>query len=368
MHRSIELGKKLAASLPWTKTPLIIGAPMRVFTGPETALAIFRAGGLGFIGPGTTPQSTSVDLEAVRSATSPVPIPPRTTRSSTSSSGPGPDSNSVLPVGVGFQIWNGDLPTATAAVESFRPAAAWLFAPRNGQTETDVWTTQLRGASPHTQIWLQVGTVREALEAARSRSPPDVLVIQGAEAGGHGRAVDGAGIITLIPEIADELGETKIPLVAAGGIADGRGVVAALGVGAAGVAMGTRFLASTEARVNKGYRDEVLRARDGAASTVRTQLYNHLRGTFGWPEQWSPRTVVNRSWVEHVEGVSFEELKRRHDQALKDGAAWGPEGRTATYAGVNVGLVREVKGAGEIVEEVRREAMDIIRGMQSWVE
>jgi nitronate monooxygenase len=193
-----------------------------------------------------------------------------------------------------------------------------------------------------------------------------VLVIQGAEAGGHGRAVDGTGFITLLPEIADAISGSGIPLIAAGGVADGRGVVAALGVGAAGVAMGTRFLASHEARIKKGYRDEVVRATDGGVNTVRTQLYNHLRGTFGWPEQWSPRTIVNRSWEEHKAGTGFDEIKKRHDEAVAKGdAAWGPEGWTATYAGANVGLIRSVAGAAEIVEGVRDEAANIIRALSS---
>jgi nitronate monooxygenase len=131
------------------------------------------------------------------------------------------------------------------------------------------------------------------------------------------------------------------------------------------VVMGTRFLAAREARIGKGYQDEVVRATDGARATVRTQLYNHLRGTFGWPDEFSPRTIVNKSWVEHDAGVGFEELKRRHDELLEEGGdkAWGPEGRTATYAGASVGLVRDVQGAGAIVETVRSDAVDILTSL-----
>ncbi|KAK3364699.1 hypothetical protein B0T25DRAFT_563702 [Lasiosphaeria hispida] len=342
--QSVQLKDNLTKTYPWTKSPLIVSAPMRVMTGPDLAVSVFRAGGLGFIGPGLTPSSTATDLSTTRTLLSP------------------PSPTDPLPVGVGFQLWNGDLPTAVSAVSAHRPIAAWLFAPRDGQSEINTWASALRAASPATQIWLQVGTLAEALSAVSSPHPPDVLVVQGSEAGGHGRATDGVGFITLLPEIADAVRGSGIPLFAAGGVVDGRGVVAALGVGAAGVAMGTRFLAAREARIARGYQEEVVRAGEGGRNTVRTQLWNHLRGTYGWPAEWSPRGVVNKSWVEEQEGVGFEELKEKHDAVVKEGdKAWGPEGRTATYAGAGVGLVKGVQGAGEIVEEVRRDAVDILR-------
>lgn len=346
---SVGFRDRLSAEYPWTSIPLIVSAPMRVMSGPEMAVAVSGAGGLGFIGPGEKPEDTAIDLEKAKSLVA-------------ASGTQQISEHAVLPVGVGFQIWNGNLDVAASAVSQYEPAAAWLFAPRHGQPDVDAWIKRLRSASPRTKIWLQIGTLQEALDAVRSASPPDVLVVQGAEAGGHGRTTDGIGFITLLPEIADATRGSGIPLIAAGGVADGRGVVAALGVGAAGVAMGTRFLASHEARIKKGYQNEVVRATDGGANTVRTHLYNHLRGTFGWPEQFSPRTIVNRSWAEHRAGTAFEVIKKRHDDAVSKGdEAWGPDGWTATYAGANIGLVTHVADAGTIVAETRREAVDIIR-------
>ncbi|CAK7226946.1 hypothetical protein SBRCBS47491_006400 [Sporothrix bragantina] len=355
--RAVEHRARLSNLFPWTSAPLVIGAPMRVFSGPAMAVAIAYAGGLGFIGPGETPATSEVDLAEVSKMLSNPQTGP--------SNPPTPLSRDLLPVGVGFQVWNGSLPSAVAAVKAHRPCAVWLFAPRDGQPQLDEWTCELRKASPGTQVWVQVGTLTEALAAARSSSPPDALVLQGAEAGGHGRTSDGVGIISLLPEVADALSEanTDIPLIGAGGIADGRGAVAALGLGAAGVAMGTRFLASKEARINPAYQAEVVRATDGAANTGRTHLYNHLRGTFGWPQQWTPRGLLNQSWADQEAGVSFDELKEKHDAAVKQGgtAAWGPEGRTATYASASVGLVRSVDGAGDIVRQVLTEIHDIKR-------
>ncbi|KJR85076.1 nitronate monooxygenase [Sporothrix schenckii 1099-18] len=361
-RRAVEHRKRLAELFPWTTSPLLIGAPMRVFSGPAMAVAVSRAGGLGFIGPGTTPEASSTDLAEATKLLKETPL------KAAAATTPTP---SLLPIGVGFQVWNGDLDSATAAVRTHRPCAVWLFAPRDGQAQLDTWTAALRAASPGTQVWVQVGTLQEAVAAAHP-SGADALVLQGAEAGGHGRASDGIGLVSLLPEVADALHDntnntnstnsTPLPLVGAGGIADGRGAVAALGLGAAAVAMGTRFLAASEARVDPAYQAEVLRATDGAAHTGRTQLYNHLRGTFGWPAEFSPRGLLNQSWADHEAGVPFDELQARHDAAVQAGgaAAWGPEGRTATYVSASVGLVRSVDDAGAIVEQTRNEIKEIL--------
>jgi nitronate monooxygenase len=349
------MAKKLASAYPWVAAPFIIGAPMRVMAGPELAVAVSAAGGLGFIGPGNKTSETATALDQAREllAKPEIPVSLQTALK---------NDSQVLPIGVGFQTWNDDMKIAVSAIKAHKPCAAWLFAPRNGQDEFDTWAQQIREISPNTQIWVQVGTLKEALQAVKSKSPPDVLVVQGAEAGGHGRATDGIGIITLLPEIADAIRSHDIPLVAAGGIIDGRGAAAALCLGASAITLGTRFLASTEARISKGYQNEVLRATDGGVSTTRTTLYNQLRGTVGWPEDFSPRTIINKSFQEQKAGKSFDELKVLHDQALKSGdAGWGPEGRLATYAGAGIGLIHEVNDARDIVVGIRDSAMDILK-------
>jgi nitronate monooxygenase len=160
------------------------------------------------------------------------------------------ESGERLPVGVGFQLWNGSFKAACEAVEEYQPCAAWLFAPGGAEEEAVdqvmKWSYELREASTGIDIWLQVGTLKESNWVVKGYLDPDVLVVQGAEAGGHGRANDGMGIMSLFPEVADLVRNPHISLITAGGIADGRGVAAALTLGADGVAMGTRFLASTE--------------------------------------------------------------------------------------------------------------------------
>lgn len=342
---------RFASQFPWTTSPAIIGAPMRVMSGPQLALEISKAGGLGFIGPGAKPEDTFKDLTTVRELL----------RNSPLKALPSAFPSDSLPVGIGFQLWNGNLKSAVEAVREHKPCAAWLFAPRRGQEELDEWMFQIREAYPDIQVWIQIGTVQESVEVTTSKHRPDALVIQGAEAGGHGRATDGLGLMALFPEIEDQVLDCSMSLFAAGGIADGRGVAAALSLGATGAVMGTRFLAATEARISKGYQQEVVRATDGARCTTRTMLYNHLRGTMGWPEQYSPRGIVNQSFHDHQAGVDFEELKERHDEAVKSGdKGWGPEGRLATYAGAAVGLVRDVQDAGVIVRRVQSEAKAIM--------
>ncbi|KAJ5384671.1 Aldolase-type TIM barrel [Penicillium concentricum] len=343
------MAASLVSRYPWVSSPFVVSAPMKVMSGPALAVAVSRAGGLGFIGPGAKTQDTSDDLEKasslIRQGASTVPTP-----------------GSTLPIGIGYQLWADDINVAVAAIKKHQPCAAWLYAPRQGPKEYDDWSSKIRQVSPRTQIWIQIGTVKEAKELLRNLELPDVVVVQGAESGGHGRAKDGMGLMALFPEVADAMAGSRIPLFAAGGIADGRGVAAAMCLGASGVAMGTRFLAASEARISRGYQDEVVRAADGAVSTTRTLLYNQLRGTFGWPEEYSPRTIINKSFVEQQEGKSFEELKRLHDEAAKTGdKGWGPEGRLATYAGASVGLIHDVKGAGDIVHGIREDALEIIQ-------
>ena len=174
---------------------------------------------------------------------------------------------SPLPIGIGFQTFDADLDIAITAIRKHRPSSTWLFASRDGQSEFDLWIKRIRDIAPSTQIWVQVGSVTDALKAIQSEFPPDVLVVQGIDAGGHGLA-HGAGVISLVPEVIDALNGSDIPVFAAGGIADGRGVAAALSLGSVGAVMGTRFLASKEARISQGYQQDILRTTDGGQNTV----------------------------------------------------------------------------------------------------
>ncbi|KXT07936.1 hypothetical protein AC579_6691 [Pseudocercospora musae] len=340
----------LKSHYPWLQFPIITLAPMRHYSGPEAALSVTSAGGIGFMNSQLTKEALFKDLSEARDLVKNKHLTLL-------------ETESELPIGLGFLLWAVKLSDAIEAVEKYRPVAVWLYGGHGGQKELDEWSEKLKKACPGVKVWVMIGTLQEAKEIMASSCPPDVIVVQGSEAGGHGRATDGSSWTTLLPEVS-EVVQDRLPLFVAGGIVDGRGVAAALAMGAVGVVMGTRFLATEEIRISKGYQQHVLDAEDGAKSTTKTLLWNHLNGVYGWPKWLMPRGIINRSFTDQQAGVSFEELQRLHDEVKKKGdAAWGDEGRTATYAGMGVGLVKEVKPAAAVVEEVRAEALAIIRGL-----
>ncbi len=333
----------LSSVFPWTETPLIAGAPMRLINLPPLAVAVSRAGGLGFLagGGGTDVISLESNLEEAVDLLSKSPIPGAL---------PG-----VLPIGVGFINWAVDLDMAISRIQRFVPAAVWFFAPRSN-AELVEWTERTREVtSMKTKVWIQVGTVSDAVEVAQS-CQPDVLVIQGIDAGGHGLA-RGAGIISLLPEVADALAKINlahIKLMAAGGIVEGRAMAACLILGADGVVLGTRLLASEEATLAKGYQDDVIRAKDGGISTVRSTVYDALRGTTGWPDRYNARGIINQSYLDARDGGITETNKKLYAEALEKGDQGGEQGRLTAYAGTGVGLIKEVLSAQEILDEVRK--------------
>ena len=332
---------------PWIKAPVIISAPMRLISLAPVAVAVSGGGGLGFIGAGTEVQDLEAHLQEASRLIKESPIVG--------------SKATTLPIGVGFINWGADLDVAVRAVEKYRPAAVWFFAPHKNADLTQ-WTEAVRNATRgDAKIWVQVGSVHDAVEVANS-CHPDVIVAQGSDAGGHGLE-RGAGIISLLPEIADALtheGIQGISIVAAGGIVDGRGVAACLALGGEGVVMGTRFLASTEANIAKGYQMAILRANDGGVSTVRSKIYDTLRGTTGWPERIGGRGIINQSFLDARDGEVTEANMKAYAEALENGdAGWGEDGRLTTYAGTGVGLINQVRPAAAIIDEIRRQVIDI---------
>ncbi|KAF2141753.1 uncharacterized protein K452DRAFT_298419 [Aplosporella prunicola CBS 121167] len=343
----------LKQAYPWIQEPLVASAPMRLIALAPLAVSVSLAGGIGFLAAGTDTTTLSDNLNSARSLLSKHHPPLQTAH---------PD---LLPIGVGFITWGASLPAAFDILRKHPPSAVWLFAPRSPAELTE-WATAARDATAgRTKVWVQVGSVAEAVEAVKACAP-NVLVVQGTDAGGHGRA-RGAGIGALVPETVDAVDALaskendrsggagmKPVIVAAGGITEARGAAAAFACGAQGVVLGTRFLACPEATLPEGYRDAVVRAVDGGQSTVRTGVYDELRGTTGWPPGYNGRGVVNRSFVDAEAGVvSLEENKRLYKAAVEGpGGGFGVEGRATTYAGAGVGLVRDVRPAGEVVRKL----------------
>jgi len=326
---------------------------MRLIALSKLACEVSNAGGLGFIGAGSDASTLEHELQQSKELLKVE------------------STDGILPVGVGFLLWAGDklLQDALPILQRHKPAAVWLFADEHPD-QLATWTKECRRVTSKTRIWIQVGTVADALQAMKS-CQPDVLVVQGSDAGGHGLEKC-AGLISLLPEVDDAISsycrENKIPtptLIAAGGIMDGRGVAASIALGASGVVMGTRYLACPESNMAKGYQDAVLKASDGGVNTARGKLYDSLRGTTDWPARYGGRSVLNQSWHDAAKGMSFEENKKLHDEAIKKGdEGWGKNARLTTYAGTGVGLVKDVKPAADVTREVREHAVRIMKRMK----
>ena len=310
------------------------------------AVAISRAGGLGFVAGGFDLSGLGKDMDEAAELLKTSTIQSRDGR---------------LPVGIGFQNWGSDMNLAMPVIRKHQPAAVWFFAPYQ-LSDLLPWARETRAVTEgKTKIWVQVGTVAEAIEVAQT-TKPDVIVLQGSDAGGHGLQ-QRASIISLLPEVSDAFAKAgiKIPLIASGGISDGRGAAAALALGASGVALGTRFLTAEEATIAKGYQQEVLRVSDGGISTVKTKLYDVVRGIYDWPPAYDGRGVANRTYQDASHGMSDGENRELYKEAMKQGdEGWGPEGRLTTYAGTGIGLVNKVMPAEDIVKEVQKEALGVL--------
>ena len=110
----------------------------------------------------------------------------------------------------------------------------------------------------------------------------------------------------------------------------------------------------------------VLAGWDGGASTVRSSVYDQLRGTTDWPPGYGGRGLINQSWRDALAGMSPEENKSLYEKAVKTGdQGWGEHGRLTTYAGTGVGLVKRVQNAKEIVNEIVSGTQTILFGPRS---
>ena len=348
-----NMAHTLTKLYPWLSTPAIISAPMLGAATPALAVNVTKAGGLGFIAGGTRADALENALQQTANLI-------RTTNSRPHRE----PKNDVLPIGVGFQLFNTPAHVATTAFATLTrpPAVVWLFAPAHS-SDLATWAREIREATAgKTHIWVQVGTVAEA-KAAVELASPEVLVVQGSDAGGHGLARS-ASVMSLVPEVADMLaaiGRGGTPVLAAGGITDGRGVAAALTLGAAGVVMGTRFLAASEAGIAAGWQREITRLADGGVSTTRSTLCDRLKETKGWPARYDGRAAVNRGHEDEESGMADGENVRLYREELEKGdSAWGASGRMVTYAGTGVGMIHDVRPAAAIVGEVRSQAREVL--------
>jgi enoyl-[acyl-carrier protein] reductase II len=202
------------------------------------------------------------------------------------------------------------------------------------------------------KVMHMVPQVEDAIRAADAGA--DVIVAQGFEGGGHIGEVASTVIVRQVARAVSPL-----PVLAAGGFADGAGLAAALALGADGVLLGTRFLATDEAPVEQAYKDAVV-ASDGT-DTVVTTLSDSLSGR-DWPGAWA--RVKRTRFVEQWLGRE-PELRRRRAQLWEEVGAFQESNADdgIMWIGQSAGLIDEIKPAGEVVRELVADAEEILRSL-----
>jgi NAD(P)H-dependent flavin oxidoreductase YrpB (nitropropane dioxygenase family) len=312
----------------------IISAPMGPdLSGPELVAAVSNAGGLGLLQAQLCPLPLfRQQIQQVRTLTD-------------------------RPFGVNLILHFPVEEHVAICIEERVPVLSFFW----GDPSPYVGRTHAAGI----RVFHQVGSVSEAQHAVRAGI--DVVVAQGWEAGGHVRGE--VSTLVLIPKVVDAIAPT--PVVAAGGIADARGLVAALALGAEAAMLGTRFLATPETRAHPRYKQKLLEAAEEA--TVRTILFGH-----GWPN--APHRTLRTAFVQQWLGNEARGQESRPDEPVIGRTAIAgqeipmlrfmgfPPNRDATgdidsmdlLAGQSVGLVREIKPAGQIIRELIEDARRII--------
>lgn len=312
------------ADLLGIQYPILLAA-MDLVADARLTLAVSEAGGFGILGGGYG------DPEWLRRE-----LPPLVQAK----------ASGKLRFGVGFITWSlSKQPQLLDQALAARPDAVWLSF---GDPAPFVDRIKTAGAL----LICQVQTVQMAQDAVTKGA--DIIVAQGAEAGGHGIA---CGTLTLVPTVVDAVGH-KVPVVAAGGIGDGRGLAAALMLGAQGVALGTRFYASQEAA---GHPDaKALMVAAAGDGTVRSIIFDILRQNV-WPSPYTGRCLDNdyaRKWI----GRELELMRQVHEEADRHLAAkqQGDFNIAAVIAGEVVGLIRDLPPAADIVRRIIAEADELI--------
>jgi NAD(P)H-dependent flavin oxidoreductase YrpB (nitropropane dioxygenase family) len=317
----------------------VLGAPMGPeISGLELAAAVSNAGGVGMISfGGYPPQALKERIRKLRSLTS-------------------------RPFGVNILLQGPQLPVAEAVfveacIEERVPVMSFFW----GDPTPYVEKAHKAGIT----VCDQVGSVSAAKRA--KSAGVDFIIAQGVEAGGH--VAGTVSTMVLLPRVVDTV--APIPVVAAGGIADGRGLAAALVLGAEGVLLGTRLIATTECNAHEVYKQKILAASE--EDTVRTTLFGN-----GWPNAHhrTLRTPFVEEWLTEERRGSEQRADEpiigeitlggmrvpmvRFGSIPPAGDAGGEIGSMAFLAGQSVGLVREIKPAAEVVREVVERAAQVL--------
>ena len=303
----------------------ILLAPMGGVAGGALAREVSAAGGLGLIGAGYADPSFGYGSdEWIRGEF---------------------DKAGEHPVGIGFITWAlAERPGALDAALECKPKAVMLSF---GDIEPYAGKIREAGAA----LICQVQTLKDAREAAEKGAR--IIVAQGTEAGGHGAA---RSTLPLVPAVVDAV--SPVPVAAAGGIGDGRGLAAALMLGAEAALIGTRFFAAEEALGHPN--QKALLERTGGDHTLRTKVFDTARGIV-WPEPYTGRAIRNEfaeTWHDRDDELRERNpsMRERFFAALRE----GDTDTAVTFAGEGLDLIADRPGAGELVERIAREAIDAL--------
>jgi nitronate monooxygenase len=295
-------------------------APMGGSAGGELAAAVSNGGGLGLLGGGNGNRDWLDRELAILAA--------RTSR----------------PWGIGFQSWAVEVPAVEYALSRHPTAVMLSF----GDPSALCQPVRQAGAL----LILQVTDLEEARQAIDLGA--DVIVAQGTESGGHG-ARRGRSTLPFVPVVADLA--APVPVLAAGGIADGRGLAAALALGAAGALLGTRFQATAEALVDPSVSKAILAG--AAEETERSTVLDIARGS-RWPSRYPARTLGH---------PYLDQWRGREDELAADAGALAAYQRGVrqgdlppepVWAGEAVDLISDVPSAAGLVGVLAAQAQDAL--------
>lgn len=298
----------------------ILLAPMGSAAGGKLAAAVTHAGGLGMLGSGyASEMAIARELTEAGNAR----------------------------VGIGFILWALDKnPAALEVALDARPVAIML-----SFGDPRPYTGRIKAAGA--KIICQVQTLEQARQAATAGA--DVIIAQGRDAGGHSGMT--RGTIGLVPAVVDAVG--SIPVVAAGGIADGRGLAAALSLGASGVSMGTRFTATRESLWDQAMKEKAVAS--GGDQTAQTRVFDIVRGA-AWPAIYPGRALRNDfsdKW--HGQEGALEGQQKQVEASYLSSPA-NDFGQRVVWAGESVDLVRDIPSAREVIERIVDQAASVLRG------
>ena len=227
------------------------------------------------------------------------------------------------------------------------------------EEKVPVVTTGAGNPEKYMELWKSAGTkvipvvASTALAKRMERCGADAVIAEGCESGGH---VGETTTMALVPQVVDAV--EKIPVIAAGGIGDGRGIAAAFMLGAKGVQMGTAFVATKESQVHENYKQCIIKAKD-----IDTRVTGR---TTGHPVRALRNQMTKEYLKKEAEGASFEELELLTLGSLRRAVQEGDTRNGSMMAGQIAGLVKEELSCKELIDKLVKETDALMKGTGSY--